>query len=131
MRKWLLLTFCVFSFILVAAIPENPPEAAMRTVLRKMELSPAGDIVYEQVKLPPADDKSWGPYLEMQAENGYNMRPYCGKTVQKLSCPVTVRKNGEMAEVHLFFAGEKLIGGDVMTTALDGYMQAILPGVGT
>lgn len=128
MRKCFLLVFCVLSFILVAALPQKTPEAVMRATLRKMDLSPAGEMVSEWVELPPAGDKTWAPYIEMQAENGYDMRPHCGKTVQKLSCPVIVKGKEGAAEVHLFLADGQVIGGDVMTAALDGYMEAIPPG---
>lgn len=130
MRKCFLLAFCVLSFMLAIARSPKTPEAVMRATLRKMDLSPAGEVVSEWVELPPADDKTWAPYIKMQAENGYDMRPHCGKTVQKLSCPVIVKGQDGTAEVHLFLKDEQVIGGDVMTVALDGYMAAIPPGAG-
>ena len=77
------------------------------------------------VTLPESTDAVWKPYLALQAETGYDMVAYSGKTVTRLTCKIANHPKGEHVYANLFWADGKIIGGDIMSPALDGFLHGL------
>ena len=86
---------------------------------------------FEQVKtvLIPEDwDEVYLNYNKLQKQQGFDLSPYKGMQVQiytykVLNYPSHVGEEG--IECHLMISDGQLIGGDVCSTALDGFMQGL------
>ena len=80
----------------------------------------------EEVVLPEVFGSSYDSYLTLQRECGFDLSPYAGQTVQRYCYEVTNYPGGEgTVLLNLLVYQGQIIGGDVRTTALDGFMQSL------
>ncbi len=78
----------------------------------------------EEVLLPYEFDEIYEDYNELQKQSGFDISLYRGKTVQKFS----YRALGydDVVFVNLLVYSDKIIGGDISSTALDGFMKPLI-----
>lgn len=124
MRSLLLLIPLCAVFLLLAFVPTAQPQAA-DAVLFSLGLTRASEWEKETVTLPEREDASWKRYLAMQAESGYDMTPYCGMEAVKFRCRIGNHPEGENVYANLYLIKGKVIGGDIMSPALDGFMHGL------
>ncbi|MBO4898140.1 MAG: DUF4830 domain-containing protein [Clostridia bacterium] len=80
-----------------------------------------------EVKLPDAPDTVYEQYNKIQKKAGFDLAPYYGKTAVRYTYKVYNHKESENTEVYanILVCGGKMIGGDIMSTSLDGFMHAV------
>ena len=124
-RKWLLLLllFAVFVF-LATVLPSADGEEAGRSFLLRCGYE-TGEGTLEEVMLPEAEDASWKEYLFLQRENGFDMEPYLGRKVLKYTYTVLNYPYDGMVYANIYWADGKIIGGDIMSPALDGFIYGL------
>lgn len=126
MRKLLPLS-CLFSvFLLLAGImPDTSAPAECRALLASYGWQTDGSFTEEAVTLPEKADASWSAYLAMQRENGFDMESFAGRQVLRLSCRIGNHPAGEAVYANLYWCDGGVIGGDIMSPALDGFMHGL------
>lgn len=125
MRPLLCLVLLCTLFCMLAYAAE-PGRTAADAVLREMGLRRASPWEESRVTLPEEDDSAWKAYLEMQREAGYEMTPFCAKTVTRLACEIENHPEGEGVRANFYMQDDgKILGGDIMSPALDGFMHAL------
>ena len=83
-----------------------------------------------EVRIPERFDAVYGVYNELQRSQGFDLAPYRGKYAQKFVFRLTEypgAKDADGIRATLFVCGGKIIGGDIGSTALDGFMHGIIP----
>ncbi len=81
------------------------------------------------VHIPQVFDKVYFNYNALQKEQGFDLSAYCGKTVMKYVFCLTAYPPDPAADVKatiLYYHGA-VIGGDISSTALNGFMYGLLP----
>lgn len=126
MRKFLPLSLLAGVFLLLAlAVPGTSPAAEGRAFLERCGWQMAEDFTEETVTLPASPDAAWRAYLALQRENGMDMASYGGRTVLKLSCRIANHPAGGTVYANLYWCDGRIIGGDIMSPALDGFMHGL------
>lgn len=126
LKRSVVLLFLASIFLILAfAAPTPPPEKACRAFLEERGWETAGTFSEAWVILPPAEDAAWAQYLAMQRKNGFNMDAFCGERVLRLSCSIQNHPRGGNVQANLYWYNNRIIGGDIMTPALDGFMHGL------
>lgn len=74
------------------------------------------------VTIPKKFDDVYVAYNNIQKEQGLDLQPYAGKTVRQWIYAVTNYPNQEAMRGTLLVCDGRVIGGDLCTPALDGFM---------
>lgn len=90
------------------------------------EVSPSTAEVKE-VLIPDEFDEVFQNYNTIQAQAGMNLEPYHGKRVKCWSYRVDNYPGEDDVLAHLYIYKDKIIGGDICSTKLDGFMHALTP----
>ncbi len=87
----------------------------------------AGPVSVAEVTLPDTPDMVYEEYNKIQKKAGFDLTPYYGKTAVRYTYKVYNHKESENQEVYanILVYGGKMIGGDIMSTSIDGFMHAI------
>lgn len=87
------------------------------------EADPSGEAV-KNVTVPDPLDAVFQKYNRLQTPCGFDLERYCGKTVQCYTYPVLNFPNGGDVPIYvnLLLYEDTVIGGDCMSTAIDGFM---------
>lgn len=125
MRPLLLLVLLCALFLTLAFMPVSVPTASADEVLSALELRRDTPWEKETVTLPQGTDSAWKPYLVLQTEAGYDMAPYCGKAVIRLRAKIGNHPAGDNVYANIYWADGKVIGGDIMSPALGGFMHGL------
>ncbi len=125
MKRYSILGILAAVFLLLAAaVPDTSPEGVCRSFLEARGWR-TGDFTEEPLQLPEAGDAAWNTYLVLQEENGFDLAACGGKTVLHLSCPILNHPDGENVYANLYWYEGHIVGGDIMSPALDGFMQGL------
>ena len=76
----------------------------------------------ETVLIPKSFSSVFETYNALQKQQGFDLSRYCGKEVKLYTYRVLDSKVGENVLASLYVSDGKVIGGDVHSTALDGFM---------
>ena len=76
----------------------------------------------EEVHIPTAFSEVYERYNAIQRKQGYDLTKYKGEKVLKYTFVITNYKNYENVEAHILTYGGKIIGGDICSTELGGFM---------
>jgi hypothetical protein len=80
----------------------------------------------EEVTIPETMDETYQAYLDLQKEQGFDLSKYCGKHVKRFSYEILNYPTGETGvTANLLVYKNKIIGGDVSSAALDGFMHGL------
>ena len=88
------------------------------------EASPSTAEVKE-VLIPDEFDEVFQNYNTIQAEAGMDLEPYHGKRVKCWSYRVDNYPGEDNVLAHLYVYNDKIIGGDICSTKLDGFMHGL------
>lgn len=80
-------------------------------------------LTIDEIKLPSEFNDIYENYNNLQKRAGFDISLYRGKTVKKLS--YRVKGYDEVVFVNLLVFDNKIIGGDISSTALDGFMKPL------
>ena len=78
-----------------------------------------------EVLIPDEFDEVFQQYNEIQAAAGMDLEPYHGKRVKCWTYEVVNHPSGEEVRAHLYVYKDKIVGGDISSTALDGFMHGL------
>ncbi len=74
------------------------------------------------VSIPEQFDDVYENYNAIQKEAGFDLKKYYGKNVWRYTFRVTNMGTAQEIRANLLVYKNKIIGGDVMSTALNGFM---------
>ncbi|MEG1152117.1 MAG: DUF4830 domain-containing protein [Oscillospiraceae bacterium] len=83
-------------------------------------------IEIEEIIIPDAFDDVYEKYNEMQKESGFDLGKYKGKTCKRYAYKVNNCNKDNDAVMNIIVYKERIIGGDVSSRKLDGFMQGLL-----
>ncbi len=132
------------AFIILAANPSSPPP-------KTASLPPAGRLVTnddrlayltslgwdaspdpvenKEVQIPETFDDVYADYNQLQLEQGFDLKKYSGKTVSQFSYRIRNYPTGEQnVYLSLLIYNGRVIGGDVHSAALSGFMHGLKKG---
>lgn len=81
-----------------------------------------GTVRSEEVHIPSSFSEVYERYNAIQRKQGYDLTKYKGEKVLKYTFVITNYKNYENVEAHILTYGGKIIGGDICSTELNGFM---------
>ncbi|MCI8501819.1 MAG: DUF4830 domain-containing protein [Oscillospiraceae bacterium] len=80
-----------------------------------------------EVAIPAEFDEVYQNYNAIQKQQGLDLEGYKGKTVQRFAYLITNYPDGKTnVYAHLLVCDNVIIGGDVASTELDGFMHGFL-----
>ncbi len=79
-------------------------------------------VVAGEVTIPQKFDDTYTRYNNIQQEQGLDLTPYAGKTCRQWVYEITNYPEQEIMRGTLLVYGGRVIGGDLCTPALDGFM---------
>jgi len=107
-------------------LPSNAERESFLTDLG-WKISPQ-EVGCKVVKIPSNFNKVYEVYNKLQKEQGFDLSKHKGKTVEIYTYEVYNYPNKPNNIVsHLIVCEGVLIGGDVCSTELDGFMQGLMP----
>lgn len=81
-----------------------------------------GTVQAEEVHIPSNFSEVYERYNAIQRKQGYDLSKYKGEKVLKYTFVITNYKDYENVEAHILTYGGKIIGGDICSTELNGFM---------
>ncbi len=79
-------------------------------------------ISVNEVLIPDEFDDVYTRYNDLQLQSGFDLNRYKGYTVKKWTYKVTDYPDNESVQLTLLIYKNKVIGGDICSTELDGFM---------
>ena len=79
----------------------------------------------ETVVIPRSFSKVFENYNDLQKQQGFDLSQYCGMEVKLYTYRVADCELGENVLAVLYVYDNRVIGGDVHSTALDGFMRPL------
>ena len=80
-----------------------------------------------EVLIPAQFDEVYLEYNALQKKQGMDLEPYCGKTAKRMVYLVTNYPEGRPnVYAHLLICDGKIIGGDIASSELAGFMHGFL-----
>lgn len=76
----------------------------------------------KEVTLPQAFDEVYSSYNELQKQQGFDLLPFAGKVCRLWTYEVTNYPDANPVHANLLICDNLVIGGDISSTALDGFM---------
>lgn len=77
------------------------------------------------IVLPISFSKVYLNYNELQKRNGFNLEKYKGFETTQYTIKVFDETKRDDLYAHILLHNGRLIGGDIATTAIDGYMKGL------
>ena len=75
------------------------------------------------VTLPAVFDDVYTLYNQLQKDQGFDLSPYAGQTVKRITYRVLNHPQGDDVVANLLVRDGQVIGGDLCSLALDGFMH--------
>lgn len=136
---WAVITVLSIVAVAVAAIIFASSHARERSEVYRMtsehqrqefisELGWETDEEYDTCRIviiPQEFDEVYTSYNDLQKQQGFDLEEYKGKTVEIYSYPVHNYPGESDVMLSLMVYNGQLIGGDVCSTAIDGFMQGL------
>ena len=86
----------------------------------------AEPIEIEEIIIPEEFDEVYEKYNDLQKEMGLDLSKYKGKKCKRYCYRVTNFDGEEDVHMNLLIYKDKIIGGDVSSTNLDGFMKSLI-----
>lgn len=111
--------------VLSTGLDGSTPEARI-AYLSSLGWTVAPEEQSDQVSLPAEFGGSYADYLSIQKECGFDLTPYAGQTVTRYSYTITNYPTSEEGvQLDLLVLQDQIIGGDVRSTDLSGFMHSL------
>ncbi|MBQ7288114.1 MAG: DUF4830 domain-containing protein [Clostridia bacterium] len=99
-------------------------EAARLDYINALGWMVDGNCSMEEVVIPQKFNDVYTEYNELQKEQGFDLLQYRGQTVKQYIYHVLNHESGsEYVYLHLLVFKDRVIGGDISSTELNGFMQ--------
>lgn len=110
------------------AAPVAADDAARQQYLAQLgyEVLPDKSEVRE-ILIPAQEDEAFTAYNQLQLEAGQDLTAYSGKRVKCWTYTVTNYPTEDTVQAHLYIYKDKVIGGDIASTAQDGFCHGLKP----
>ncbi len=96
--------------------------------LKSLGYENGGMLEQVPIVIPVVFDKVYQNYNDLQKKAGMNLKPYRGRRVTRYTYSVTnFADNIEGVRANLLCYDGKIIGGDLSTVAINGFMVPLLP----
>ncbi len=103
-------------------------DAARRQVLADLGYTVLPDkSEVREILIPAESDAVFAEYNALQTAAGYDLTDYCGRRVKCWTYTVTNYPNDDSVQAHLYIYKDKVIGGDISSTAQDGVRHGLTP----
>lgn len=79
----------------------------------------------KEVLIPDEFDDVFASYNDLQLSAGMDLEPYHGKRVKCWTYEILNYPGEETVLAHLYVYKDKVVGGDIASTALDGFMHGL------
>lgn len=82
-----------------------------------------------EIIIPAEFDTAYEKYNTMQHEHGLDLAKYCGKRAKRWTYEIKNYpgyENSDMVQANIFVLDGKVIGGDICSLELNGFMQSFL-----
>ncbi len=119
--------FSLYCFMVTAEQQKNQTfdETALLDYINSFGWMVEGDCRMEEVIIPQQFNDVYTEYNKLQKEQGFDLSKYCGETAKQYTYRVLNHKSGgENVYLHLLVLDGQVIGGDICSTELNGFMQA-------
>ncbi|MBE7039507.1 MAG: DUF4830 domain-containing protein [Ruminococcaceae bacterium] len=134
---FLTLLFILWARVIVFEIRQGAKTQNLDTVLKRTacakgfgwEVDP-GSEKSEKIRIPEKFGDVYKNYNTLQKKCGFDLSPYRGKTVIKYTYIVLnpPENSKDMFYLNILIYDNEMIGGDVQTVALDGFMLPVVRG---
>lgn len=82
----------------------------------------------QELIVPEEFDESYAEYLALQEEQGFDLKKYAGKRLKRYTYEITNYPSGETGvQVNLLIYKNTVVGGEVLSAKLDGFLHALPP----
>lgn len=78
-----------------------------------------------EILVPDEFDDVFTKYNEVQKGAGMDLQPYHGKRLKCWTYEVKNHPSGDGVLAHLYVYKDKIVGGDIASTAVDGFMHGL------
>ena len=103
-------------------------EADQTAYLEQLGWEVSGPPSSEQVLLPENFGPEYDAYLALQQEGGFDLAALAGETVTRYSYPIANYPTGEdNVLADLLVLDGAIVGGELRSAQLDGFMTALVP----
>ncbi|MCC8129871.1 MAG: DUF4830 domain-containing protein [Clostridiales bacterium] len=110
-----------------ASVPDDVMQAH-RNYLASLGWETDGLASTDQVILPEEFTPEYEDYLSIQADGGFDLLPYAGRTVTRYTYAVANYPSGEEGVLaDLLVLDGTVVGGELRSAALDGFMIGLVP----
>ena len=83
-------------------------------------------IATEELLIPEEFDESSTGYLQLQADQGFDLEKYAGKRVKRYTYEVLNYPTGEKGvQANLLIRKNTVVGGEVLSPQLDGFLHGL------
>lgn len=115
--------FCIFTVYGNSSEKENCIEL-LNSLGWQVEKTPTDT---QKITIPAIFDNVYQNYNELQKASGFDLSPYCGKSGTRYTFIVTnyPLDTGETVYANVITVDGKVIGGDIMTVSLSGFMHGL------
>ncbi len=131
MKVFLKMLVSVVTVCILSACGQSTETGAdtpdIRAWLYKLGWESGAFIESVTVTIPAQNEAVFREYNRLQLQNGYDLTPYCGRQVTRYSCEIVnhPRAEGRAVTANILIYEGNIIGGDIMVTALDGFMHGL------
>lgn len=83
-------------------------------------------VAVEELLIPEEFDETYTEYLALQSGQGFDLTEYCGKRAKRYTYEITNYPTGETGvQVALLIYKNKVVGGEVLSTQLNGFLHGL------
>ena len=118
----------IVTFITVGAVTKRLDSFKLRKEYLQQLGYTLDENFTEEIKiivLPTSFSKVYLNYNELQKKNGFNLEKYKGFEVTQYTLKVFDKSKRDDLYAHILLHNGCLIGGDIATTAIDGFMKGL------
>ncbi len=114
------------SAAVATAAPVATDDAARQQFLKDLGYEVIADkSEVREILIPAESDPAFAAYNALQKEAGNDLTDYSGKRVKCWTYTVTNYPGEESVLAHLYIYKDKIIGGDISSTAQDGFSHGL------
>jgi len=118
----LLAGILMLTIITASVMPLNSQSTAAKYVEKLGWQIDRNPIETAEVNIPAQFDNVYKNYNAIQKEAGFDLEDYKGKTVTRYTFSIKNYYGEQGVRADVLMYNNKVIGGDIMTVAIDGFM---------
>ncbi len=133
-ERLLILAAAIIAVLSLAAAQAGSPAKGIKAATEAQRMDFIRSLGWEPVEDSEAEKKIVLPeklpgvlesYNRIQREAGYDLEKYCGKEISVYTYDLTERCEDQRIQCTLFLFRNRIIGGDIHSTAFEGFMKPL------